>query len=262
VNTLRRNLRDIVRDENGKRDIAKADAIYDELQGKYNHNEAELNRESNRIKKQFADMKITDAESTYIQMLGELRHNPDTELTEDVVKEYYEEHKKNIDEAKVDKAIEEARKLYDDLLLKVNQVLSEQGMKEIPYRQGYFPHFTEPKQNFIQKLFNWKTQDTEIPTSIAGLTEDFKPVKSWQSFDKTRHSDETDYNFLKGLDKVENRHVDIFIGNHVHNNGMLEKVKQINDDFNPFINENDWGTFIRAVRESVLKLINDPNQQS
>ena len=200
VNTLRRNLRDIVRDENGKRDIAKADAIYDELQGKYNHNEAELNREANRIKKQFADMKITNAESTYIQMLGELRHNPDTTLTEDVVKEFYEEHKKNIDEAKVDKAIEEARKLYDDLLLKVNQVLSEQGMKEIPYRQGYFPHFTEEKQGRLAKLFNWKTQNNDIPTDIAGLTETFTPNRSWQSFNKQRTSDTTDYNFLKGLD--------------------------------------------------------------
>jgi hypothetical protein len=200
VNTLRRNLRDIVRDADGKRDIAKADAIYDELQGKYNHNEAELNRESNRIKKQFADMKITNAESTYIQMLGELRHNPDTELTEGEVNQFYEEHKKDIDEAKVDKAIEEARKLYDGLLERVNQVLSEQGMKEIPYRQGYFPHFTEDKQGILAKLFNWKTQNNDIPTDIAGLTENFNPNRSWQSFNKRRKGDTTDYNFLKGLD--------------------------------------------------------------
>lgn len=200
VNTLRRNLRDIVRNSDGKRDIAKADAIYDELQGKYNHNEAELNRESNRIKKQFADMKITKAEDTYIQMLGELRHNPETTLTEDVVKDFYEKHKNNIDEVKVDKVIEMARPLYDDLLLRVNQVLSEQGMKEIPYRKGYFPHFTEEKQGIIAKLFNWKTKNNDIPTDIAGLTEEFNPNRSWQSFNKQRKTDTTDYSFLKGLD--------------------------------------------------------------
>ena len=200
INTLRRNLRDIVRDVNGKKDIAKADAIYDELQGKYNHNEAELNRESNQIKRPFADMKITKAEDAYIQMLGELRHNPETTLTEDVVKEFYENHKKHIDEAKVDKAIEEARTLYDDLLVRVNQELSEQGMKEIPYRKGYFPHFTEEKQGFLAKLFNWKTQNNDIPTDIAGLTENFNPNRSWQSFNKQRKGDTTDYSFLKGLD--------------------------------------------------------------
>ena len=200
VNTLRRNLRDIVRDANGKRDIAKADAIYDELQGKYNHNEAELNREANRIKQQFEKMKITSAEDTYIQMLGELRHNPETTLTEDAVKDFYNKHKKNIDEAKVDKAIEMARPLYDDLLSRVNQVLSEQGMKEIPYRKGYFPHFTEDKQGFLAKLFNWKTKNNDIPTDIAGLTEEFNPNRSWQSFNKQRKTDTTDYSFLKGLD--------------------------------------------------------------
>jgi hypothetical protein len=200
VNTLRRNLRDIVRDANGNQDIAKADAIYDELQGKYNLNEAKLNQESNRIKKVYADMKITDAESAYIQMLGEFRHNPDTTLTEDDVKEFYEKNKKHIDEAKVDKAINLARETYDSLLERVNEVLREQGMKEIPYRKGYFPHFTNEKQSFIAKLFNWKTQDMNIPTDIAGLTENFNPNRSWQSFNKERKSDVTDYDFLKGMD--------------------------------------------------------------
>lgn len=200
TNTLRRNLRDVVRDANGNRDFAKADAIYEMLQGKYNLNEASLNRESNRIKKVFADMKITDAESTYIQMLGEFRHNPETTLSEERVKEFLEKNKGSINEAKVDKAIELARETYDSLLLRVNEVLREQGMKEIPYRKGYFPHFTEEKQGFLAKLFNWKTQNNDIPTDIAGITEQFNPNRSWQSFNKQRKGDTTDYNFLKGMD--------------------------------------------------------------
>ncbi len=200
TNTERRNLRDIVRDENGNKDIAKADTIDDALNGQYNREEAAKKREIAEARKKYADLKITKAEDAYIQMLGELRHNPDTTLTEKVVKEYYEKHKNKIDTAKVDKVIEMARKDYDSWLNRVNKELKNQGMKEIPYRQGYFPHFTEPKQNFIQKLLNWKTQDNEIPTSIAGLTETFKPVRTWQSFDKTRYSDTTDYSFMKGFD--------------------------------------------------------------
>lgn len=200
TNTLKRNLRDIVRDANGKRDIAKADAIYDELQGKYNAHEAMLNRESTQIKNPYAEMNITSAEDAYIQMLGEFRHNPDTTLTEDVVKEFYEKHKKHINVDKVDKAIEMARETYDTLLVRVNEVLKEQGMKEIPYRQGYFPHFTEDKQSWLAKLFNWKTRNDDIPTDIAGLTEQFNPNRSWQSFNKQRKGDTTDYSFTRGLD--------------------------------------------------------------
>lgn len=200
VNTLRRNLRDVVRDANGKQDIAKADAIYDELQGKYNHNEAELKRESRRIKAVFAEMNLNHAEDTYAHMLGEFQSNPDSKLTEETVKEFYEKNKGKIDTKKVDKAIEEARKTFDELIVRVNERLKEQGMKEIPYRKGYFPHFTNPKQGWLAKLLNWKTVDTEIPTSIAGLTETFNPERSWQGFSKQRKADTTDYSLEQGLD--------------------------------------------------------------
>lgn len=200
MNTLRRILRDIVRDADGNRDIARADAIYDELQGKYNHNEALLNREINKIKQAYADMKINKVEDVYIQMLGEYKYNPDTTLSAEVMREYYEKHKEKIDKEKVDKAIELARKTYDSLLYRVNSVLREQGFKEIGYREGYFPHFTEEKQSKLAKIFNWKTKDDSIPTDIAGLTEQFNPERSYQSFNKHRTSDDTDYSFLKGMD--------------------------------------------------------------
>ncbi len=200
VNTLRRNLRDIVRDENGNRDIEKADAIYDELQGSYNHNEAKLNREANRIKQVYADMKINAAEDAYIQMLGEYKYNPDTTITTDAIQEYYEKYKDKIDTVKVDEAIESARTLYDDLFLRVNEVLKENGFREMGYRKGYFPHFTDEKQGWLAKLLNWKTKKDTIPTSIAGITETFRPNRSYQSFDKHRTGDETDYSFKKGLD--------------------------------------------------------------
>ncbi len=200
VNTLHRNLRDIVRSADGKRDIAKADAIYDELPGKYNSHEAGMMRESNKIKSPYAEMKITAAEDAYIQMLGEYRYNPDTELRQEQVAEFYEKHKKQIDREKVDKIIEMARKTYDELLVRVNEVLREQGMKEIPYRRGYFPHFTDPKQSWLAKLLNWKTRDDTIPTDIAGMTETFEPKRSWQSFNKERTGDSTDYSFTRGLD--------------------------------------------------------------
>ena len=200
INTLRRNLRDIVRNGKGERDIAKADAIYDELQGKYNRNEAELKRESARIKEVFQKLGLNHAEDTYAHMLGEFQYNPDSKLSQEQLEEYYEKHKNKIDTQKVDKAIAEARKVFDDLIVRVNERLKEQGMRQIPYRKGYFPHFTNPKQTWLHKLFNWKPVDNEIPTSIAGLTEEFNPQRSWQSFDKQRTSDATDYSLEQGLD--------------------------------------------------------------
>lgn len=208
VNTLRRNLRDIVRNADGSRDIAKADAIYDELQGTYNRNEARLNREANVIKEKFRKLKITAAEDKYIQMLGEYKDNPDTTILADQLKEFYEANKDKIDAEKVDNIIKDARKLYDDLFQRVNEVLREQGMKEIEYRKGYFPHFSEEAQPWWAKALNWKVKNNEIPTDLAGLTEQFNPDRSWQSFNKHRTGDNTSYSFTKGLDMYVNGALD------------------------------------------------------
>ena len=211
VNTLRRNLRDIVRDEYGNRDIKKADAIYDYLQGTYNKHEAELNRESNRIKERFDKEKINSAESEYIMMLGELRENPETTLTEKDVGDFLEKHRNKIDTEKVDRVIEQWRKTADELFERVNTVLKNAGMKEIPYRKGYYFHFTEEQgkvAKFFEKALNWKTQNNEIPTDIAGLTEQFNPQRKWQSFDKQRKGDSTVYDFLRSADQYINGTLD------------------------------------------------------
>lgn len=203
VNTLRRNLRDIVLKADGSRDIAKADEIYEYLQGDFNRENATVNREATRIKKPYADSKITTAEDAYIQMLGELRHNPETTLTPEVVQEYYKKHSKKIDTAKVEKIISMARNTYDSLFEGINERLREQGMKEIEYRKGYFPHLPNevgPVAKFFERVLNWKAINNEIPTSIAGMTETFTPHKTYQSFDKSRKSDRTEYSFTKGMD--------------------------------------------------------------
>lgn len=200
VNTLKRNLRDIIKDVNGNPDIQRADAIYEEYEGKYNKNEAKLKVEFNRIAQPFRDLKLTRAEEVYVQMLGELRHNPDTSLLPDKVEEFYEANKDKIDTGKVEIAIDNARDTYDELFNRINQTLRNQGMKELEYRKGYFPHFVEEKQGLLARLFDWKIRNEQIPTDIAGLTELNNPERSWQSFNKHREGDTTDYNFSKGFD--------------------------------------------------------------
>lgn len=200
INTLKRNLRDIVRGADGKADITTADAIYEWTQGDYNKNEAKLKEEYNKIVNPYADMKLTNQEHVYTQMLGEFKYNPETTLTQETVDAYYNKHKNKIDVNKVNKAIESARQTYDSLFDRINEALRNQGMKELEYRRGYFPHFVEDKQSFIGRLFDWKIKNDQIPTDIAGLTELNNPERSWQSFNKHRESDITDYNFGKGLE--------------------------------------------------------------
>lgn len=201
TNTEYRNLLDVVRGPDGKPDYARAKAIHDYLGGSYNHNEAQFKKKLGEIQQWYQEQNITKEESVYIQMLGEMLYNPDTELSMDVVEEYLQEHKEKIDVEKVYEVIEQARADYDVMFEWLNGTLREAGMKEIDYRKGYFPHLkVEAESGWLGKLLNWKKPNNEIPTSIAGMTEEFNPQRSYQSFNKRRTGDTTEYDFLKGFD--------------------------------------------------------------
>jgi metallo-beta-lactamase class B len=56
--------------------------------------------------------------------------------------------------------------------------------------------------------------------------------------------------FLDGLDRLSQEHVDIFIGNHVGNNDTVGKGEALrrNPAVNPFIDENAWPLFLERCR--------------
>ncbi len=58
--------------------------------------------------------------------------------------------------------------------------------------------------------------------------------------------------FLDGLDRLGQEHVDIFIGNHVGNNDTVGKGEALrqNPAVNPFIDENAWPAFLEKCRQN------------
>ncbi|MBE7092317.1 MAG: MBL fold metallo-hydrolase [Clostridiales bacterium] len=61
--------------------------------------------------------------------------------------------------------------------------------------------------------------------------------------------------FLQGLEKVKDKPVEIFLGNHTWNNKTEEKLKTLSPDFNPFINKNEWKEFLNECKNKVLLLM-------
>ena len=61
--------------------------------------------------------------------------------------------------------------------------------------------------------------------------------------------------FLEGIDKVIDKNVEIFLGNHTWNNQTVEKSKALTPDFNPFINKNEWKQFLNECKNKVLTLM-------
>ena len=195
INTMKRNFYDIM----PKKDAERLYTNY--VEPIFNHNAA-MQKDIETYNKRIEKLKLNDKESTAVQMLGEYKYNPETLLTGSQIDEFISKNKLDYD--KISNAVEEFRGLYDELYNRVNAVLKSQGYKEVDYRKGYFPHFIDDKPTSIvgklaEKL-GWKFKNNDLPTSIAGITDQFKPGKVWTSFSQQRKGKITDYNALKGFD--------------------------------------------------------------
>jgi hypothetical protein len=196
LSTMKRNFYDVMGKNDGERIYQYA------IQPIFKHN-ADMQKEITKYNNKINALQLDNKDSVAVQMLGEYKYNPSTNLTGDQVNSYIEKNKLDYD--KITNAVEVMRNVYDELLPKVNEVMKSQGMKEIPYRKGYFPHFID--EHFDSKLgrglelLGWKAKNNDIPTDIAGITESFTPSKVYANFAQQRKGKVTDYNALKGFDK-------------------------------------------------------------
>lgn len=197
--TMERNMYDIIKDKD------EAKKMIDTYFTPIHKNEAEKNRFINSYNDKIKELKLTNKEAEAVQFLGEKKYNPEFDPQKkdaDRIQSYID--KKQIDMNKVDNAIEFFRQTYDQLYDRVNEVLKNNGYKEIPYRKGYFPHFQEYKANTVGgKLLTQlgiNIDARSLPTDIAGITENFVPGRTWNSSSLQRKGNRTEYNVLKGFD--------------------------------------------------------------
>ena len=156
--TMERNIRDIVKDKK----LAK------EITDTYFRPVHQAAADANRLKNQYRDaVRALDlsrktergnqvSEAHAVQLLGEAEDNirvleesrgriktRDGKSLEDwkgVVEQLWTESP-NLDREKIQAAVGEFRKIYDELFQQMNEARVRNGYEPVNYRQGYFPHF-------------------------------------------------------------------------------------------------------------------------
>lgn len=112
----------------------------------------------------------------------------------------------SLDWAKINSAVERFRKIYDELFQRLNDVRVRNGYEPINYRSGYFPHF-QPGDggdgilSQFGRAMGIDTQVTALPTSINGLTHNFKPGITWFGNAQQRLGFNTAYDAVEGFDR-------------------------------------------------------------
>lgn len=200
--TMERNMFDIISNKQEAQDII--DTYFTPV----HEAEAEKQRFINSYNDKIERLNLNQYESEAVQLLGEAKYNPDFKSDEEVVKTLKSINKNinqgKIDKAKVEKAIDTLRNIYDEILELENQVLRANGYAEIKYRTGYFPHFIDyqpvTKAEKVLDKLGIEIDKRPLPTNIAGRTEQFVPGKTWNRSSLNRKTDKTTYNALKGFD--------------------------------------------------------------
>ena len=158
-----------------------------------------------------------DSEAYAVQLLGEAQENAemlkgqDAEAKKDgktyeewqAVIQKLKADNPNMDFAKIERAITEFHKIYDELLDMMNQVRVQFGYDPISYRRGYFPHFTENEESILARFgreLGFTGTVSPLPTTINGLTSRFRPGIRYFKNANERLGYATAYNAIKGLD--------------------------------------------------------------
>lgn len=174
-----------------------------------------------RVKKLDISEKVmkgnADSEAYAVQLLGEAQENAemlkgqDAEAKKDgktyeewlAVIQKLKADNPNMDFEKIDKAITEFHKIYDELLDMINQVRVQFGYDPVSYRRGYFPHFTENEESILARFgreLGFTGTVSPLPTTINGLTSRFRPGIRYFKNANERLGYATAYNAIKGLD--------------------------------------------------------------
>lgn len=119
-----------------------------------------------------------------------------------------------VDQTRVDNAVKEYSKTYDEFYDAINDFLVVHGYEPIGFVKGYAPHFQKEKtlgtlQSVLEHL-GVNAKAGELPASIAGLTSEFKPGHRWDPHFKTRRGNNTDYDIAYGFEQYVDYISDVF----------------------------------------------------
>ena len=195
--TAQRNMVDVAGEVEGN-------AINDYIFNQVPEHEASKNR---RVKEKFQaikDLKLDLKEQFEIdgEKVGE----------DDLVRRYIENslNKNDLemmgaDANKIINAADKISEILESIYTDTNLMLKKMGLPELEHRKDYFPHAMEDKKDtFLSKLVSVVGIDItnqELPSEIAGRTDEFKPNRAWSGHFLKRKGNKTNTDAISNLEK-------------------------------------------------------------
>lgn len=255
LETMERNIRDIVPDR------AEAERIIKKYFVPIHENEAKATRWKNELRQEIRQLKLTQIESEYLQIYGEMRgaeiaarmghkrSEAELEYLSKAEMAWKEKYGNRMDMGKINRALKVFNKNYDMIFPQMNEAYVRNGYAPVEYRMGYFPHFSDNKPDGlvarIAQRLGFNPTNDNLPTDIAGLTYSFRPGRKWFGNIKQRTGFETTYDAVKGFDRYVETAADV-----IFHTDDIQRLRALEDALR-------WRNSAEGVKEQAQAIRDD-----
>ena len=263
--TMERNFRDIIPD------AEEAERMVDAYITPIHKSEAQSTRMKNGYRDRIRNLNLSTKNKYKIQVaLGSLTNNQAKtvkkatpglpyllDVSESGLVQLYGEKKVTeqqirncgADFEKISRATQEFRNIYDELLNHANDVLMKNGYDPIERRKDYFPHFTDDSADSllgkVAAKLGMEIQKDELPTSLSGITDSFRPGKRWMPNALRRIGTATEYDALKGFDRYLEGASDI-----IYHTDNIQRLRALEDEIRYKYSDEGIKAEVDEVREN------------
>lgn len=187
-------------------DTAETEAIYQAYFAPVLRHDAEAIRWENTQRERLKGIMegLSHEDSVYIHMKNRAELSPKNEAMQKQLVDYVKENKSKIRFKQAESAMQKLYEMTSEMHPQVSEAGVRNGYAPLEFRQKYIPSLTPTKEgkwyNRILRKVGVETMVDELPTEIAGRTEDRRPGRQYAGFYNQREGINTEFDAFKAMD--------------------------------------------------------------
>lgn len=187
-------------------DTAETEAIYQAYFAPIFKHDAEAIRWENSQRERLKGIMegLSHEDSVYIHMKNRAELSPKNEAMQKQLADYVKENKSKIHFKQAESAMQKLYEMTSEMHPQVSEAGVRNGYAPLEFRQKYIPSLTPTKEgkwyNRILRKVGVETMVDELPTEIAGRTEDRRPGRQYAGFYNQREGINTEFDAFKAMD--------------------------------------------------------------
>lgn len=187
-------------------DTAETEAIYQAYFAPVLKHDAEAIRWENTQRERLKGIMegLSHEDSVYMHMKNRAELSPKNEAMQKQLADYVKENKSKIHFKQAESAMQKLYEMTSEIHPQVSEAGVRNGYAPLEFRQKYIPSLTPTKEgkwyNRILRKVGVETMVDELPTEIAGRTEDRRPGRQYAGFYNQREGINTEFDAFKAMD--------------------------------------------------------------